>query len=147
MRERILFSFLILLFVVSLTLSAPQTASTAQVGAKSTPPQPKWTEMDRQQLLAKGRLGDAGSQMWIGAAYEQGWFGKTNFHEAAKWFRRAAAQGDPDAQNSLGQMYEDGEGVQTELHPSRQMVSEGCRACSRLGRRGSRKEQFGLALP
>jgi TPR repeat protein len=50
--------------------------------------------------------------MWLGAAYEQGWFGKTNFQEALKWFRRAAAQGDPDAQNGLGQMYEDGEGVQ-----------------------------------
>jgi TPR repeat protein len=49
--------------------------------------------------------------MWLGAAYEQGWFGKTNFPEALKWFRRAAAQDDPDAQNSLGQMYENGEGV------------------------------------
>ena len=51
------------------------------------------------------------SQMWLGAAYEQGWFGKPNFHEALKWFRKAAAQGDPDAQNSLGQMFQDGEGV------------------------------------
>jgi TPR repeat protein len=49
--------------------------------------------------------------MWLGAAYEQGWFGKTNFHEALRWFRKAAAQGDPDAQNALGQMYQDGEGV------------------------------------
>jgi uncharacterized protein len=31
---------------------------------------------------------------------------------ALKWFRRAAAHGNPDAQNSLGQMYENGEGVQ-----------------------------------
>ncbi len=50
--------------------------------------------------------------MWLGAAYEQGWFGNTNFHEALKWFRKASAQGDPDAQTSLGQMYQDGEGVQ-----------------------------------
>jgi TPR repeat protein len=50
--------------------------------------------------------------MWLGAAYEQGWFGKTDFHEALKWFRKAAAQGDADAQNALGQMYQDGEGVQ-----------------------------------
>jgi TPR repeat protein len=50
--------------------------------------------------------------MWLGAGYEQGWFGKPNFHEALKWYRKAAAQGDPDAQNGLGQMYEDGEGVQ-----------------------------------
>ncbi len=51
------------------------------------------------------------SQMWLGAAYEQGWFGKPNFHEALKWFRKAAAQSDPDAQNALGQMFQDGEGV------------------------------------
>jgi TPR repeat protein len=50
--------------------------------------------------------------MWLGAGYEQGWFGKPNFHEALKWFRKAAAQGDADAQNGLGQMYQDGEGVQ-----------------------------------
>jgi hypothetical protein len=49
--------------------------------------------------------------MWLGAAYEQGWFERASFHEALKWFERAAAQGDPDAQNGLGQMYQDGEGV------------------------------------
>jgi len=49
--------------------------------------------------------------MWLGCAYEQGWFGKTNFPEALKWFRKSAELGDPDAQNALGQMYEDGEGV------------------------------------
>jgi len=49
--------------------------------------------------------------MWLASAYEQGWFGKANFSEALKWFRRSAQQGNPDAQNSLGQMYEDGEGV------------------------------------
>jgi TPR repeat protein len=34
--------------------------------------------------------------MWLGAGYERGWFGKPNFHEALKWYRKAAAQGDPD---------------------------------------------------
>jgi hypothetical protein len=49
--------------------------------------------------------------MWLGCAYEQGWFGKKDFPEALRWFTRSAEQGDPDAQVSLGQMYEDGEGV------------------------------------
>jgi len=49
--------------------------------------------------------------MWLGSAYEQGWFGKTNFPEALEWFRRSAEHGDPDAQTSLVQMYEHGEGV------------------------------------
>jgi len=49
--------------------------------------------------------------MWLGAGYEQGWFGKTNFAEALKWFRKAAEQGDRDAQTALGQMYENGDDV------------------------------------
>ena len=61
-----------------------------------------WPELNRvMQVL----------EMWLGAGYEQGWFGQTNYSEALKSFRRAAEQGDPDAQVSLGQMYEDGEGV------------------------------------
>ena len=61
--------------------------------------------------MAKAQQGDADSQMWLGCAYEQGWFGKTNFPTALKWFRKSAAQGNPDAQNSLGQMYQYGKGV------------------------------------
>jgi Sel1 repeat len=91
-------------------LATPQVAST-QVAAASAPQQPHWTDADRERLLVKAKSGDQSSQMWLGAAYEQGWFGKANFQETLKWFRRAAAQGDPDAQNALGQMYQDGEGV------------------------------------
>jgi TPR repeat protein len=58
------------------------------------------------------RCGDAGAQFRLGAGYEQGWFGKADFQEALKWLNRAAAQNNPDAQNNLGQMYEDGEGMQ-----------------------------------
>src|SRR5215470_7748509 len=36
--------------------------------------------------------GDANAKMWLAAAYEQGWFGKGNFPEALKWFRRSAEQ-------------------------------------------------------
>jgi uncharacterized protein len=41
----------------------------------------------------------------------KGGFGKLIFKRRSEWFRQAAAQGDPDAQVCLGQMYEDGEGV------------------------------------
>jgi len=61
--------------------------------------------------LLEAQQGDAHSQMWLGSAYEQGWFGKTNFPATLQWFRKSAEQGNPDAQNSLLQMYEDGEGV------------------------------------
>ena len=81
----------------SIPVAVPQTTP-PQAAATSLSQQPKWTEADRKKLLAKAQRGDRGSQMWLGAAYEQGWFGKPNFHEALKWFRKAAAQGDPDAQ-------------------------------------------------
>jgi len=59
----------------------------------------------------EARKGDASAQMWLAAAYEEGWFGKAKFPEALKWYRRSAEQGDADAQNALGQMYENGESV------------------------------------
>jgi TPR repeat protein len=112
MRQRFLFSFLILLTLVPWAPALPQTAnSMRQAASKSKSQSPKWTEADERTLLAKAQQGDASSQIWLGCAYEQGWFGKTNFPAALKWFRRSAEQGDPDAQNALGGMYADGEGV------------------------------------
>ena len=114
MRARIplsLFAFLLVGSLASLTLSAPQAPTSMQAGVKRDPSEPQWTEADRKQLFAKAQHGDAGSQMWLASAYEQGWFGKANIPEALKWYKKSAAKGNPDAQNSLGQMYEDGEGV------------------------------------
>ena len=97
MRQRPLLSLFFLSVLVP--CAKPQTANSTQHAP------------DEKTLLARAQQGDASSQMWLGAGYEQGWFGQTNYSEALKWFRRAAEQGDPDAQVSLGQMYEDGEGV------------------------------------
>jgi hypothetical protein len=69
-------------------------------------------EGQRKDLFSRAEGGDVGAEYWLGAGYEQGWFGRADFPAALKWFRRAAAHGNPDAQNSLGQMYENGEGVQ-----------------------------------
>jgi hypothetical protein len=110
MKKHPLFLFFILAALAPCAI--PQTvSSTQQTALKSKSDSPKWTEADEKGLLAKAQLGDADAQMWLGAAYEQGWFGNANFTEALKWFRKSAEQGNPDAQNSLGQMYEDGEGV------------------------------------
>jgi tetratricopeptide (TPR) repeat protein len=112
MRQRLLFSFLILPMLVPWAPALPQTTnSTQQTTSKSKSQSPKWTAADERALLAKAQQGDVSSQMWLACAYEQGWFGKTNIAEALKWFGRSAEQGDPDAQFSMGQMYEDGEGV------------------------------------
>lgn len=112
MSQHLRFSILLLSVVLQCAPALPQTANPTQDAApKSKSQSAKWTEADERALLAKARQGDAGSQMWLAAAYEQGWFGKTNLAEALKWFRKSAEQGNPDAQYSLGQMYEDGEGV------------------------------------
>ena len=103
-------SFLVLLVVPAMS-SASQTSVSTQAASKSTSTQRSWTEADRKELLTKARRGDAGSQMWLAAAYEQGWFGKKDIPEALKWYRKSAKRGNADAQNELGRMYEEGEGI------------------------------------
>jgi TPR repeat protein len=95
-------------------------------------------------LLAKAQRGDRGAQMWLGAAYEQGWFGKPNFHEALRWFRKAAAQGDPDAQNALGQMYQDGEGVQQNFAEAAKWYRMAAEHVPDLGGAGQGRNNLGL---
>jgi len=63
-------------------------------------------------LLRGAAQGNADSQLWLGVAYEQDWFGTCDLQEAAKWYREAAEQGQPDAQTSLGSLYKDGDGVE-----------------------------------
>ena len=82
--------------------------------------------------------------MWLGAAYEQGWFGKANFHEALKWFRKAAAQGDPDAQNALGQMYSDGEGVRQDCAEAAKWFRLAAEHMPDLGGAGQGRNNLGL---
>jgi len=110
MRKYPLWSILIFptlaLWALPLTTNSKQ-----QTAIKSKSDCAEWTEAEEQALLAKAQRGDAGAQMWLASAYDQGWFGRTKFPEALKWFRRSAEQDDPDAQNSLGQMYEDGRAV------------------------------------
>ena len=82
--------------------------------------------------------------MWLGAAYEQGWFGRANFHEALKWFRRAAAQGDPDAQNASGQMYQDGEGVTQDYAEAAKWFRVAAEHTPDLGGAGQGRNNLGL---
>ena len=104
----------------------------------------KRTEADKQELLLKAQRGDRSAQMWLGAAYEQGWFGETNFHEALKWFRRGAAQGDPDAQVGLGQMYEDGEGVAQNYRVAAKWYRKAAEHVPDLGGAGQGRNHLGL---
>lgn len=106
MNRSILTCYLSFQLVFSLTASAQQVPPPVQEVKRT-----RWTEDDRKELLTKAESGDTDSQMWLGAAYEQGWFGESTFSEALKWYRKSAARGNADAQNALGQMYEDGRGV------------------------------------
>lgn len=114
MRQLRLFPSLVVLIPIltgGTSALCQTTSETQHATAESRSQPPKWKETDERKLLAKAQQGDADSQMWLGCAYGQGWFGKANFPAALKWFRRSAEQGNPDAQNSLGQLYEDGRGV------------------------------------
>lgn len=88
-----------------------QARKPSQATAVSVAKSPMWTEADKRQLLAKAQRRDADAQSWLGAAYAQGWFGQADFQDGLKGLRKAAKSGNPDAQNELGQMYEDAEGV------------------------------------
>ena len=51
------------------------------------------------------------AQFNLGVMYEFGEGVPKNNAEAIKWFRKAAEQGNAEAQNNLGHMYEEGQGV------------------------------------
>jgi TPR repeat protein len=123
----------------------PQNASSAeQENLRPKSESPKWTEADEKRLLSKAQSGDADTQMWLGAAYEQGWFGKTNFPEALKWFKKSAEQGNADAQNSLGQMYEYGEGVTQNFNFAAEWYRKAAEHVPDVGGAGQARNNLGM---
>ena len=69
-------------------------------------------QQQRQKLRALVEQGDAGAQNNLGVLLERGLMG---FHQddtkAVPWYRRAANQGNAQAQFNLGRMYGNGQGV------------------------------------
>jgi len=82
--------------------------------------------------------------MWLASAYEQGWFGETNIPEALKWYRKSAAKGNPDAQNELGRMYEDGEGVKQNYVLAPKWYRRAAEHVPDLGGAGQGRNNLGL---
>jgi TPR repeat protein len=143
MRQRLLFS----LFIVATLMPRAITqnaSSTHQAALRPKSEPPSWTEADEQRLLSKAQSGDADTQMWLGAAYEQGWFGKTNVPEALKWFGKSAEQGNADAQNSLGQMYEYGEGVSQNFSFAAEWYRKAAEHVPDLGGAGQGRNNLGM---
>lgn len=62
-------------------------------------------------MVPQGRRAGAPRGAGLGALFAAGQGVPKDFPEAAKWYRKAADQGDPSAQFNLGLMYADGEGV------------------------------------
>lgn len=60
-------------------------------------------------LLDKAQAGDAGAQRELGVRFASGH--QPDYAKAFEWFSKAAAQGNADAQNSLGVMYHQGRGT------------------------------------
>lgn len=87
---------------------------------------------------------DADAQFWLGAGYEQGLFGKSDFQEAMKWLQRAAKHSNPDAQITLGQMCEDGEGVPKNYVLAAQWYRKAAEHVPDLGGAGQGRNHLGL---
>jgi TPR repeat protein len=95
---------------------------------------PNYTEALRLcQPLAE--QGDLRAQSVLGSMYLKGRGVPQNDFEAAKWYRKAAEQGDPwshSAQAVLGTLYEDGHGVpQDYVLTCRWYNLGGCGSCAR----------------
>jgi hypothetical protein len=125
-------------------VAEPLIASARSAVSEKNPAHPRWTEDDRRNLLAKARKGDAGSQMWLATAYEQGWFGESSIPDALNWYRKSATKGNPDAQNELGRMYEDGEGVKQSYALAAKWYRKAAEHVPDLGGAGQGRNNLGL---
>jgi uncharacterized protein len=144
MRDRIwlpLLIFPILVFSIEVMARTPQST---QANSDSALHRSKWTETDERVLLASAKGGDAKAQCWLGAGYEQGWFGKTDFHAALNWLRKSAKDSNPDAENSLGQMYEDGEGVKRNYKEAAKWYCKAAEHIPDFGGAGQGRNNLGL---
>jgi TPR repeat protein len=144
MRDRILLPLLVFrLFVCSYDAMA-RAPESAQAPVTFAPQPPKWTESDKRALIDRAKHGDANAQMWLGSAYEQGWFGKADYQAALFWFRRSASRNNPDAQNSLGQMYEDGDGVKQDFTQAAKWYRKAAEHVPDFGGAGQGRNNLGL---
>ncbi len=95
-------------------------------------------------LLRAAEQGDPEAQFWLGAAYDDNWYGTTDAQLAARWFEKAAAQGHPDAQASLGEMYKDGRGVEQNYAKAAEWYRKAAEHVPDLGGAGQGRNELGL---
>jgi hypothetical protein len=87
------------------------------------------------QALQLANEGDQRAQFDVGVHYLQADAGSRDYREAAKWLKKAAAQGLPVAQSKLGMLYAAGTGVKLDVKeafrlnlrpPERAIMKENC---------------------
>ncbi len=101
-------SRLLLTLVLAASMSITAGFCQQPSGATATPQKPY-----RERLLERARNGDADAQFELGKNYETGRIGlPKDFSQAQYWYRKAADQGDPYAEASLGILFNFGKGVQ-----------------------------------
>ncbi len=87
---------------------------------------PAWTQerINIDDLKLRSDAGDKGATRALAEAYYLGRGGiEQDFQEAARWYRRLAAQGDARAQTSLGLMYARGLGFRPNMAEARRWWS------------------------
>jgi uncharacterized protein len=101
-------SRLLLTLVLAASISITAGLCQQSSAAAATPPKPL-----RERLLERARNGEVDAQFELGKNYETGRIGlPKDFAQAQYWYRKAADQGDPYAEASLGILFNFGKGVQ-----------------------------------
>lgn len=103
-----------------------------------------YMELERCMWRAAER-GVPVAQLWLGVAFDQHlWFGVTDELESLKWFRKAAEQGNPDAEATLGMYYEFGEGVERDYAQAAYWFRRAAEHVPNLGGAGQGRNNLGL---
>ena len=71
--------------------------------------------------------GDSTAQLFLGVMYYNGEFFKQDYVEAAKWYRKAADQGEEFALLFLGEMYANGVGVKQNQVKAKELFNKSCK--------------------
>jgi uncharacterized protein len=95
-------------------------------------------------MLRAAEHGDAQTQLFLGVAYEEDWFGTVDNELALKWYRKAAESGEPDAQVVLGEKYEDGDGVEQNYQLAAKWFKKAAEHVPDLGGAGQGRNRLGL---
>ena len=91
-------SSLILLVILLGTLNAPYSLAR------------EFSQEEIKRLIQTAEKGDVKAQVGIGLLYDLGGSAQ-NYTEAAKWYRKAAEQGNAQAQYLLGELFRHGNGI------------------------------------